>query len=140
MHKLEDKFQGIELHHVPRKDNDATDFLAKLVTRWDPSSAGVFINNIHKPSARILEGPIQTHPDTKPAPGGPDLDAKPVLGGSDPSASMTTSPADVAVLALNQTNWRAPLLTYLLEEVLPPERTKARWIAVRSSWRLEGGE
>ncbi|XP_066373870.1 uncharacterized protein [Miscanthus floridulus] len=31
--KLEDKFRGIELHHVPRKDNDATDFLAKLVAR-----------------------------------------------------------------------------------------------------------
>ena len=28
--KLKDKFQGIELHHVPRKNNDATDFLAKL--------------------------------------------------------------------------------------------------------------
>ena len=28
--KLEDKFQGIELHHVPRKDNDVIDFLTKL--------------------------------------------------------------------------------------------------------------
>ena len=25
--KLEDKFQGIELHHVPQKDNDAAGFL-----------------------------------------------------------------------------------------------------------------
>ena len=33
--KLEDKFQGIELHHVPRKDNDAANFLAKLDARWD---------------------------------------------------------------------------------------------------------
>ena len=38
--KLEDKFQGIELHHVPRKDNDAADFLAKLAARWDPSPSG----------------------------------------------------------------------------------------------------
>ena len=56
--KLEDKFQGIELHHVPQKDNDAVDFLAKLAARRVPSSDGVFINNIHKPSACILEGPI----------------------------------------------------------------------------------
>ena len=42
---------------------------------------------------------------------------------------MTMSPADVTVVALDQANWRAPLLTYLLEEVLPPERTKARWVA-----------
>ncbi|XP_066375114.1 uncharacterized protein [Miscanthus floridulus] len=27
--KLEDIFQGIELHHVPRKDNDAANFLTK---------------------------------------------------------------------------------------------------------------
>ena len=42
---------------------------------------------------------------------------------------MTTSPPNVAVLALDQTDWRAPLLAYLLEEVLPPKRTKSRWIA-----------
>ncbi|XP_066324149.1 uncharacterized protein [Miscanthus floridulus] len=28
--KPEDKFQGIELHYVPRKDNDAADFIAKI--------------------------------------------------------------------------------------------------------------
>ena len=39
------------------------------------------------------------------------------------------SPTDVAVLALDQTDWRAQLLAYLLKEVLPLKRTKARWIA-----------
>ena len=32
------------------------------------------------------------------------------------------------MVALDQVDWRAPLLAYLLEEVLPPERTEARWI------------
>ena len=45
---------------------------------------------------------------------------------------MTTSPVDVTVLALHQTDWRALLLAYLLEEVLSPKRTKARWIARRA--------
>ena len=45
---------------------------------------------------------------------------------------MTMSPTDVAVLALDQTDWRALLLAYLLEEVLPPERTEARRIARRA--------
>ena len=49
-----------------------------------------------------------------------------MLGGSDLGASMTTSPADVAMVALDQADWRAPLLAYLLEEILPLERTKAR--------------
>ena len=45
---------------------------------------------------------------------------------------MTTSPTNVAVLALDQTDWRVPLLAYLLKEVLPPERAEARWIARRA--------
>ena len=113
--KLEDKFQGIELYHVPRKDNDAADFLTKLAARRVLSPDGVFINDLHEPSAHILEYPIQTHSDTNLA-----------LRDFDLGASMMTSPANVAVLALDQTDWRAPLLDYLLEEVLPPERTKAR--------------
>ena len=40
-----------------------------------------------------------------------------------------TPPADVVVVALDQADWRAPLLAYLLKEVLPPKRTKAGWIA-----------
>ena len=100
--KLEDKFQGIELHHVPQKDNDATDFLTKLAARWDPSPSRVFINDVHEPSAHITESPIQTHPDAQPALEGSDPNAKPARRGSDPSTSMTTSPTNVAVLALNQ--------------------------------------
>ena len=58
MRKLEDKFQGIELQHVPQKDNKAANFLAKLAARQAPSLDGVFINDLHEPSAHILEGPI----------------------------------------------------------------------------------
>ena len=112
--KLKGKFQGIKLHHVPRKDNDAADFLTKLAARRVPSLDGVFINDLHEPSARILEGPIQTYPDANLA-----------LGGSDPGASVTMSPTDVAVVALDQADWRVPLLAYLLKEVIPPERTEA---------------
>ena len=56
-----------------------------------PSLDGVFINDLHEPSARILEGLIQTHPNANLA-----------LGGSNLSASVTISPADVAVVALDQ--------------------------------------
>ena len=86
-----------------------------MAARWVLSPDGVFINDLHEPSARILEGPIQTHPD-----------ANLMLEGSDLGASITMSPADVAMVALDQTDWRAPLLAYLLEEVLPPERIEAR--------------
>ena len=53
VHKLEDKFQGIKLHHVPQRDNDAADFLAKLAARRDPSPSGVFIKTsmTHPPTS-----------------------------------------------------------------------------------------
>ena len=53
-------------------------------------------------------------PDARSALGGSDPDARSALGGSDPGTSMTMSPTDIAVLALDQTDWRAPLLAYLL--------------------------
>jgi hypothetical protein len=42
----------------PEKDNNATDFLTKLAARRDPFMSGVFINDLHEPSAHILEAPI----------------------------------------------------------------------------------
>ena len=39
------------------------------------------------------------------------------------------SPTNIAILALDQTDWRVPLLAYLLKEVLPPKRTEAQRIA-----------
>ena len=53
---------------------------------------------------------------------------------------MMASPADVVVLALDQTDWRVPLLAYLLEEVLPFERTEARWIARRTKTFITLGD
>ena len=73
-----------------------------MAARRVPSSDGGFINDLHEPFAQILEGLIQTHLNANPALGGSDLEAKSALRGSDPSASMTTSPTDVAVLALDQ--------------------------------------
>ena len=75
-----------------------------MAARRDPSLTGIFINDLHEPSAHVLEGPIQTHPDAKLVPWSSDLDAKPALGGSDPNASMMMSPADVTMLALDQTD------------------------------------
>ena len=36
VHKLEDKFYGLELHHVPRRLNEATDTLAKMAFVQEP--------------------------------------------------------------------------------------------------------
>ncbi|XP_014661282.1 uncharacterized protein LOC106804515 [Setaria italica] len=51
--KLEGKLRGIELHHIPRRDNNATDSLAKLAAKRDLPPDGVFVNNLHEPSVHI---------------------------------------------------------------------------------------
>jgi hypothetical protein len=75
--KLEDKFQGIELHHVPPKGNNDVDVLAKMAAQRDPIRNGVFINDLHAPSIRIKPDP-PSGPSTS-VPGGPGQ----VLGGPD---------------------------------------------------------
>ena len=42
---------------------------------------------------------------------------------------MMTSPTNVTILALDQADWRASLLAYLLKEVLLLKRTEAQWTA-----------
>ena len=89
----------------PKKDNDAAYFHAKLAARLVPSPDRVFINDLHEPSAHVLEDPIQTHSNTNLAPGGSDLPTCPnpakVLGGSDLGAFMATSLADITIMALD---------------------------------------
>ena len=76
------------------------------MARREPSADRVFVNDLHEPSARVLEDLIQRHSNTNLALRGSDLPTCPdpdqVLGGSDLGASMITSPTDVAMVALDQ--------------------------------------
>ncbi|MCQ8064041.1 ribonuclease HI family protein [Salmonella enterica] len=48
--KLENKFSGLEFHHVARDNNVAADVLSKLGSTRAQVPAGVFIHELHKPS------------------------------------------------------------------------------------------
>lgn len=50
--KLEDKFEGLELHHILRKDNQAADDLSKLASSRGLAPDDVFVNDLHEPSIR----------------------------------------------------------------------------------------
>ena len=50
--KLEKKFKGLELHHVPRLKNQAADDLAKIGSKREAIPSGVFLENIHTPSVK----------------------------------------------------------------------------------------
>ncbi|SPT20063.1 unnamed protein product [Triticum aestivum] len=48
--KLEKKFEGLELHHIPRLKNQAADDLAKIGSKREAIPSNVFLEHIHSPS------------------------------------------------------------------------------------------
>ena len=48
--QLEDKFDGLELNHILRRLNKASDALAKIASDREPAPTGIFANNQYKPS------------------------------------------------------------------------------------------
>ena len=47
--KLEKKFEGLELHHIPRLKNQAADELAKIGSKREAIPSNVFLEHIHTP-------------------------------------------------------------------------------------------
>ncbi|XP_066323124.1 uncharacterized protein [Miscanthus floridulus] len=50
--QLEDKFDGLELNHIPRCLNEVADALAKVVSGREPVPTGVFASDQHNPLVR----------------------------------------------------------------------------------------
>jgi hypothetical protein len=55
IHKLEGHFEGIEFQHVPRNNNVAANVLSKLGSRRALVPAGVFVQDLRKPSIKLLD-------------------------------------------------------------------------------------
>ena len=63
--KLEDKFYGIEYHHVVWADNQATDELSKLGSTQAEVPAGVFIQDLVTPSIKQGQEGVEEKPPTE---------------------------------------------------------------------------
>ncbi|CAN6207958.1 unnamed protein product [Urochloa humidicola] len=50
--KLEEKFDGLELRHILRCQNEAADQLAKLASSREPVPSGIFVNDQREPSVK----------------------------------------------------------------------------------------
>jgi hypothetical protein len=110
--KLENKFYGLEFHHIVRDNNVAADVLSKLGSTHAQVPAGVFVHKLHAPS--ILEPTPMT---TDPVP----------------------SPVGQEVMMID-VDWRQPLIDYIREQKVPTEKNLAEQIIRRAevlctSWR-----
>ena len=45
VHRLEDKFDGLKLNHIPRPLNEATNVLAKAASSREPVPMGIFTSD-----------------------------------------------------------------------------------------------
>ena len=115
---MEDKFDGLELNHIPRCLNEVADVLAKAASGREPVPTSVFASDQHRPSVRYEglewanDGPpdLGSRADQPSAPSGPEvMELK-----EDPATEL-----DPLV------DWRMLYLDYLLCEVLLMDKTEA---------------
>ena len=67
--KLEEKFEGLELHHIPRLKNQAADDPAKIGSKRESIPSNVFLEHLHTPSFQedpFIEEPPQPKSSADP--------------------------------------------------------------------------
>jgi hypothetical protein len=104
VHKLENKFYGLEFHHVIRDNNVATDVLSKLGSTHAQVPAGVFVHELHAPST-----PEPATTATDPAP-----------------------PQAVQEVMMKDVDWRQPFIDYIREQKVPTDKNLAEQIIHRA--------
>jgi len=130
--RLEEKFDGLELNHVLRKYNEATNALTKMASERATVPPDVFISDLYKPSVDYKDDGGSEKPASEPCPDSNDstdqeleaMDIEPEPPASDDSP-----------------DWRYPLLQRLVDGTLPPDQAEARRVARRAkTFALLDGE
>jgi hypothetical protein len=105
--KLEDHFEGLEFHHISRDNNVAVDVLSKLGSKRALVPAGVFIQDLRKPSIRFLSDP--------------ETSANDVPGSRD------------ALIAEAEDDWRFDFIAYIMEKRIPEDKVVREKIVKRTT-------
>jgi hypothetical protein len=109
--KLEDHFEGIEFQHVPRNNNVATDVLSKLGSRRALVPAGVFVQELRKPSIKLLD------PDN-PEP---------------PLSDQNSAPSRDVLMSEKEDDWHKPFIDFILDQLVPDDKAERERITRRSA-------
>jgi hypothetical protein len=104
--KLEGHFEGLEFHHVSRDNNVAADVLSKLGSKRALVPAGIFVQDLRKPSIRLLSDPETLHSG--------------VLGNRD------------VLMAEAQDDSRLDFIAYIVEKCVPEYKVEREKIVRRS--------
>jgi hypothetical protein len=124
--RLEDKFYGLELHHIARRYNETADELAKIASGRTMVPPDVFSRDLHQPSVKA---------DDTPEP--EKVSALPEAASAQPEAPSATEGEALRVeeerngVTPNR-NWQTPYLQYLHRGELLLDRAEARRLARRA--------
>jgi hypothetical protein len=102
--KLENKFYGLEFHHVVRDNNVAANVLSKLGSTRAQVPVGVFVHELHAPSI------------PKPAP---------------MTTDPTPSQPGQEVMMIDM-NWRQPFIDYIREQKVHSDKNLAEQLVRRA--------
>jgi hypothetical protein len=102
--KLENKFYGLEFHHIIRDNNVAADVLSKLGSTRAQVPAGVFIHELHAPS---IPEPAPTTTNPAPTPDGKEA-------------------------MMIDVDWRQHFIDYICEQKVPTDKKLAEQIIRRA--------
>jgi ribonuclease HI len=102
--KLENKFYGLEFHHIVCDNNIAADVLSKLGSTRAQVPARVFVHELHTPSI------------SEPAP---------------TTTYLALPPAGQEVMMI-EVDWRQPFINYIREQKVPTDKNLAEQIIRRA--------
>jgi hypothetical protein len=108
--KLEGHFEGIEFQHVPRNNNVAADVLSKLGCRRALVPVGVFVQDLRKPSIKLLV---------------PDI---PELRQHD----QTSAPPRVMLMSEKEDDWSKTFIDFILDQLVPDDKAERERIRRQS--------
>jgi hypothetical protein len=101
---LENKFYGLEFHHVVHDNNVAADILSKLGSTCAQVPIGIFVHELHAPSI-----PESARTTTDPMPQQPDQ----------------------GVMMID-VDWRQPFIDYIHEQKVPSDSNKVEQLVRRA--------
>jgi hypothetical protein len=119
---LEDKFHGLELNHIARRYNEATDELMKITSSQTTVPPDVFARDLHQLSINIRADGGADGPSLDPPPEAEALSTR----AKAMQAESSTPPANL------EPDWHVPYLSHLTQGDLPSDKTEARQITHRA--------
>jgi ribonuclease HI len=108
--KLEGHFEGIEFQHVPRSNNVVADILSKLGSHRALVPADVFVQDLRKPSIKLLD-PDNLEP---------------------PSNNQNSAPPRDELMSEKEDDWSKPFIDFILDQLVPDDKAERERITRRS--------